>query len=445
MTAGRILPNIIAFAIPLILTSYLQLLYNAADLVVVGNFAGDASTAALAAVGATGPTINLLLNVFLGLSVGAGVVFANYCGAQDKEGCHRTLHTSVAVALISGALIGIVAIILAPEMLRAQKVPDDVLPYAVLYIRIYFAGAPVNILYNFGASIMRASGDTKRPLYFLTIAGLINVVFNMIFVAIFKMTVDGVALATIMSQAISAVFVMISLSKNEGMCHFSIKELRIHKEELAKIVRIGVPAGLNGAIFSISNLIIQTAVNGFDKIAMSGVTAASNIEGFTYQTMNGFTQAAIAFSGQNYGARKYERMRKILLNCLMLGAATGLILSIITYVFGKPLLGIYTDEAEAIDYGMLRLKLFAFTYFMHGMAEVYLGMVRGWGRSLTPTIVSLTTICVFRIAWIYTVFARFHDDIMWLYMAYPISWALELVGFFIYYHIVEKHVKRELA
>ncbi len=303
MTSGRILPNIIAFAIPLIITSYLQLLYNAADLVVVGKWAGDAC---LAAVGATGSTINLLLNVFLGLSVGAGVVFANYYGAQDNEGCHRTLHTAVLVALISGIFIGGIAIILAPEMLRAQDVPEEVLPLAVVYIRIYFAGAPVNILYNFGASIMRASGDTKRPLYFLTLAGMINVVFNLIFVICFKMTVDGVAIATIISQAISAVLVIISLMRNEGMCHLSFKELKIHKAELAKIIKIGVPAGLNGAIFSISNLIIQTAVNSFGKVAMSGVTAASNIEGFTYQTMNGFSQAAIAFSGQTT-ARKSPR------------------------------------------------------------------------------------------------------------------------------------------
>ena len=442
MTSGRILSNIIAFAIPLILTSYLQLLYNAADLVVVGKWAGDAC---LAAVGATGPTINLLLNVFLGLSVGAGVVFANYYGAQDRDGCQRTLHTAVLVALISGVFIGGVAIVLAPALLRAQDVPEDVLPLATLYIRIYFAGAPLNILYNFGASIMRASGDTKRPLYFLTLAGLINVLFNLLFVICFKMTVDGVALATIISQGISAVLVVTSLMKNEGMCRLSLRALRIHKAELAKIVKIGVPAGLNGAIFSISNLIIQTAINGFDKIAMSGVTAASNIEGFTYQTMNGFSQAAIAFSGQNYGAKKYDRMRKILYSCLGLVTVFGLLFSIVSYIFGRPLLGIYTDTPEAIEYGMIRLKLFAFTYFLHGMAEVYLGMVRGWGRSLGPTIVSLTTICVFRIAWIYTVFAQFHDNIMCLYLAYPISWLLEVIGFFIYYHVTEKKVKRELV
>lgn len=441
MTSGRILPNVIAFAIPLIITSYLQLLYNAADLVVVGKWAGDAC---LAAVGVTGSTINLLLNVFLGLSVGAGVVFANYYGAQDKDGCHRTLHTAVLVALISGIFIGGIAIILAPEMLRAQDVPEEVLPLAVVYIRIYFAGAPVNILYNFGASIMRASGDTKRPLYFLTLAGMINVIFNLIFVICFKMTVDGVAIATIISQAISAALVIISLMKNEGMCRLSMRELKIHKAELSKIIKIGVPAGLNGVIFSISNLIIQTAVNSFGKVAMSGVTVASNIEGFTYQTMNGFSQAAIAFSGQNYGAKKPERMKKILVHCLALAAVSGLALSIVSYILGRPLLKIYTDTPEAIDYGMLRLKLFAFTYFMHGMAEVLLGMVRGWGRSLTPTIVSLTTICVFRIAWIYTVFAQFHDDIMWLYLAYPISWALELAGFFIYYLIVQRKMKREL-
>lgn len=226
------------------------------------------------------------------------------------------MHTAVLVALISGIFIGGIAIILAPEMLRAQDVPEEVLPLAVVYIRIYFAGAPVNILYNFGASIMRASGDTKRPLYFLTLAGMINVIFNLIFVICFKMTVDGVAIATIISQAISAALVIISLMKNEGMCRLSMRELKIHKAELSKIIKIGVPAGLNGVIFSISNLIIQTAVNSFGKVAMSGVTAASNIEGFTYQTMNGFSQAAIAFSGQNYGAKKPERMKRY--SCIVL-------------------------------------------------------------------------------------------------------------------------------
>ena len=387
MTTGRIFPKIISFAIPIILTNYLQLLYGAADLVVVGRYAGHAC---LAAVGATGSTTNLLLNLFIGLSVGAGVVFANAYGAQNREMCHRTVHTSMAVSAISGVFIAVVAILLAEPMLVMQKVPDDVLPLSILYIRIFFAGSPFNLIYNFGASILRASGDTKRPLYFLALSGMINVILNLLFVLVFGMTVDGVALATVISQIISAVLVVLSLMKNEGYSRYIISKTRIYKEELIKILKIGIPSGLNGVIFSVSNLLIQTSINTFNKVAMAGVTAASSIEGFTYHCMVAFSQAAGTFSGQKHGAKKYSRMKPILLNCLLLASLSGLVVAIISYIFGGPLLGIYLkDSPDAVYYGMLRLELFAFTYFLHGMAEVYLGMLRGWGRSFGPAMVSL--------------------------------------------------------
>ena len=355
MTRGPLLGKIIMFALPLIASGSLQLLYNAADLIVVGQFASNGQKA-LASVGATTAIINLIINVVIGLSVGTSVVVARYIGAEDREGAHRATHTSIAVSLISGLIVGLFGFFMAQRLLTWMNTPEDgdVLNMAVIYMKIYFIGAPMNMLYNFGSAVLRATGDTKRPLYFLTFAGIVNIIFNFIFVYFLHLDVEGVALATLISQTISAVLVTICLCKSDGPCKLEFKKLRIYKKELKLIAVIGLPAGIQGSLFSISNVIIQSSMNTFGDIVMSGNTAAVNIEGFVYITENAFYHAALTFTGQNYGARQYKRTRKVFLICMALTAGAGAALSALICVFGPSLLSIYLPgEEEAISIGVL--------------------------------------------------------------------------------------------
>lgn len=420
MCSGSLLPKLLLFTLPLIASGILQLLFNAADMVVAGRYAGSV---ALAAVGATSSLINLLINVFMGLAVGANVEVAHFFGAKREKELSDTVHTAITLCLISGVILAFVGIFFSEPLLVLMGTPADVLPHSVSYMKIYFAGIPALLAYNFGSAILRAVGDTKRPLYYLFASGVINVLLNLLFVISFGMGVSGVALATIISEAISAVLVIRCLMISEGPYKLDLKKLRIEPKELKRIVRIGLPAGLQGAIFSISNVLIQSSVNLFGTTAVAGNTAQANLEGFVYNSMNAVHQAAISFSGQNSGARKYDRVKKLMWISLAFVFGIGVMMGYAGLFFGKDLLSIYSKDPEVINYGLLRMKVIFSTYFLCGVMDVMVGILRGMGYSIMPTIVSLMGACVFRVIWIFTVF-RVSMSLETLYMSYPISWIL---------------------
>lgn len=420
MCNGPLFGKIMVFYIPLMLSGVLQLLFNAADIIVVGRFAGSE---ALAAVGSTSSLINLLVNIFIGLSVGTNVLVARFYGAGQKQELSEMVHTAILTAIVSGGILVVVGVLLAGPALHLMGTPDDVINQSILYMRLYFCGMPAMMAYNFGSAVLRAVGDTKRPLYYLLFAGVVNVVLNLIFVICFHMGVAGVALATAISQVISAVLVLRCLIKSDSDYRLILKELKIYPDKLLKMIQIGVPAGLQGALFSISNVLIQSSVNSFGSVAMAGNTAASNIEGFVYTAMNAFYQTAISFTGQNYGALKFKRIGKIALICQSMVLVVGFALGNLTYLFSGTLLKLYSTEADVIQYGMLRMSIIGVTYFMCGMMDVMVGSLRGMGYSIMPMLVSLTGACLFRVVWIYTVFQQV-NTLKCLYWSYPISWTL---------------------
>ena len=419
MTTGALLPKVLMFSGPLILTGVLQLLYNAADVVVVGRFAG---AQALAAVGSTGSLINLLVNVFMGLSVGASVVIARAYGAGDFKSVQTGVHTAVTVGGVAGVVVGIIGVVAARPLLQLMGSPEDVIDNATLYVQIYFMGMPANMLYNFGAAILRAVGDTRRPLYYLSISGVVNVLLNLVLVIFFHMSVAGVAIATVTSQVISMVLVMICLLRTDGAIHLDLKKLGINLPQLKEIFRVGLPAGLQGSLFSISNVLIQSSINSFGSIAMAGNSAASNIEGFIYTAMNALHQANLTFASQNLGARQYGRVRKVMWVCLGTVAAIGLGMGMVFYALGPTLLSFYNTDPEVIRFGMIRMSMILPTYFICGLMDVMVGQLRGIGYSIMPMIVSLTGACLLRVVWIFTIFAA-DPTLETLYFSYPISWA----------------------
>lgn len=441
MCHGPLLGKILLFSIPLILSGILQLLFNAADVIVVGRFAGSQS---LAAVGSTSSLINLLTNVFIGLSVGANVLIARYYGAGQEEEVSDTVHTSVLLSIICGFVLCIVGVVLARPLLELMGTPEDVLEKAVIYMRIYFVGMPAMLLYNFGSSILRAIGDTKRPLYYLTVAGAVNVILNLFFVIGWKMDVAGVALATILSQCISAGCIVVCLVRSENCFKLCLKRLRIHKDKLIKIVKIGLPAGMQGAIFSVSNVLIQSSVNAFGSVAMAGNTAAANVEGFVYTAMNAMHQTAVSFTSQNLGGKQYGRINKVLIQCLVIVMLIGLIMGNGAFLFGRQIMGLYSSDAEVIEYGMLRLSVICTTYLICGSMDTMVGAIRGLGYSVIPMIVSLVGACGLRIVWIMTVF-QWRKSLFTLYISYPISWGITFVAHVICYIFIRKHVKKTLG
>ena len=437
MTEGSIFNKIILFAIPLMLSSILQLLFNAADLVVVGKFAGSES---LAAVGSTNALINLLVNLFIGLSMGASVVMGRCIGARRYDEAHKALHTAMAIATVGGVMMIFVGYFASAPMLKLMATPDDVINLSILYMKIYFMGMPGMMAYNFGSAILRSAGDTKRPLYFLTVAGVVNVILNLILVIGFHMGVAGVAIATATSQYISGFFVVMALVKSEGYMQLHLKELSFHKDQAIEMIRIGFPAGLQGIIFSISNVLIQSSINSFGKIVMAGNTAASNIEGFVYTAMNSIYQTALSFTSQNMGAKRYDRIDKILFECQLTVIIIGLVAGIGAYTMGDKLLAIYDSDPEVIGYGLTRMSLVCAPYFLCGMMDVMVGSLRGMGYSIMPMIVSLTGACLFRVIWILTVFAANHT-LFTLYISYPISWALTFSIHLLCYLVVRRKFK----
>lgn len=422
MLSGPLWSSLITYTVPIMLTSILQLLFNAADLVIVGRFSGSIN---VAAVSATGAITNLIVNLFIGLSIGAGVSVAHALGGNQEKEVHRIVHTALPTAIIGGIILSIVGVLLSKTFLTMMNTPENVLPLSAKYMRIYFCGMTFTMVYNFCASILRAAGDTKSPLIFLMISGVINVLLNVFFVVVFGMTVDGVALATIISQAISAVLVVIALMRRTDACKLSLNHMRFYKQPFFKIIRIGLPAGIQSSMFAISNVIVQSSINSFNSEAlMSGNGAAGNIEGFVYVLMNSFHQTAVNYIGQNMGAHQYKRIKKIFGLCLIYVAIAGFAAGFSVWTFGEKLLGIYiTDSPEAIRYGLIRFNYIALPYFVCGLMDVSTGSLRGLGASFTPMMLSILGVCGIRIMWIYTVFQipKFHTP-EWLYISYLISW-----------------------
>ena len=441
MCNGPLFGTILIFAVPLMLSGMLQLFFNAADIIVVGQFVGHT---ALAAVGSTGSLINLLVNVFVGLSVGTNVLVARYYGARDAKHLHETVHTSVLTSVLSGTALIVIGLILAEPLLTLMGTPDDVLDQAALYMRIYFVGMPASMLYNFGAAILRAVGDTKRPLYFLFISGIVNVILNLVLVLVFHLGVAGVAIATVTSQVISAVLVALCLIKTDAPYRLELKKLRIHKSKLLEIIKIGLPAGMQGAVFSISNVLIQSSINSFGSTVMAGSTAASNIENFVYTAMNALYQTALSFTGQNVGGGKYKRIGKIMRICVLDVTAIGILLGGGAYLCGSTLLSSYTSDPQVIQYGLERMMFVCLPYFLCGIMDTLVGSLRGMGYSIMPMIVSLTGACVLRIVWIMTIF-QMNPTLSTLFLSYPVSWFVTALAHFICYLIVHHRFMKKHA
>lgn len=424
MCNGPLLGKLIIYSIPLMLSGILQLLFNAADIIVVGRFAGKT---ALAAVGSTSALINMLVNLFMGLSIGANVLVARYYGGDKKHEISETVHTAILTAIVGGVALAVVGVILARPLLLLMGTPNEVIDQSVLYMQIYFVGMPVSLIYNYGSEVLRAVGDTKRPLYYLVIAGIVNVLLNLLFVIKFHMGVSGVALATVISEVISAVLIVLCLLHTESSYKLEFYRLRINKDKFVKMMQIGLPAGIQGSIFSISNVLIQSSVNSFGAIAMAGNTAGANIEGFVYMAMHALSQTSLSFTGQNMGANKVKRVYQTMGLCLAIVFVVGIVFGNGVYLIGEELLGIYSTDPEVISYGVIRLLVICTTYFLCGLMDVMVGVLRGMGYSIMPTIVSLTGACGLRILWIFTIFAN-HRSLFVLYCSYPVTWTVTFLA-----------------
>lgn len=422
MTHGPLLGKLIIFTIPIILSGVLQLLFNAADVIVVGRFAGEAS---LAAVGSTNSLINLMTNLFIGMSVGANVCAAQFYGAGQLDDVKKTVHTSTAFSLICGVILILIGFVGARPMLELMGSPADVISLAALYVRIYFIAMPAIMLYNFLAAILRSAGDTKHPLIFLTVAGVINVLFNLVLVIVFKLGVAGVAIATVTSNYISCGMLVAFFMKQDDALKLEIPKISIDGRILKKIIRIGLPAGIQGTVFSLSNVVIQSAINSFGTAVIAGSSAAGSIEGFVYISMNSVSQTCVTFVGQNYGAGDEKRVKRVIFECLGIVTVVGLVMGNLAHGFAGTLLGIYTDSPEAIAAGTLRLFWVCCPYFLCGIMDSLTGGLRGLGNSTLPMIVSLLGACATRLIWIATYFQIHHTQNV-LFFSYPGSWFLTL-------------------
>lgn len=420
MCRGPLFSKIVLFSVPLILSGILQLLFNAADLIVIGHFAPHE---AMAAVGATTFITSLIVNVFIGLSIGTNVLVANYLGAKDRKNVSRAAHTAIMVSLTGGVLLTIAGLFISKPLLVLTATPDNILLKSCIYMWIYCSGLTFILLYNFGSAIMRAAGDTRRPLYYLIIAGIINVLLNLLFVLVFHLEVAGVALATVISQMVAAYLVIRNLTKARDACRIKRNMLRINGPILRKMLWIGLPAGLQGAFFSISNLIIQSSINSFGSVAMAGSTAAISLEGIVYVGAYSYHQTVISFTGQNFGAKKYGRIRKSILYCMICSITINLLMGFGFYWAGQPLLAIYNPDPEVIAWGILRMKILFTTYFLCAIMDIVSGALRGLGHSILPAVVTMLGVCVLRVFWTLFIFPL--DPTMEnLMLSYPISWGL---------------------
>lgn len=438
MLEGPLLGPIFLFAMPLFITSVLQLAFNAVDIIVVGKFTGHH---ALAAVGSTGPVINLLVTMFMGISIGASVIMGQNVGARDFKNAQDTLHTAIGISILGGIIVLFAGYFTAMPLLKLMQTPPEVIELAGEYLKIYYIGMPGFMVYNFGAALLRAIGDSKRPMYFLTISGVFNVICNLIFVVIFKMGVAGVAIATSISQYIAAALIVASLLKADGYMKLFIDKIRISKDKALGMMRIGLPAGFQGALFSISNILIQSGINSFGSVVMAGNTAAGNLEGFVYMGMNSIYQTSLSFTSQNMGAKQYDRVKKIFWTCVGVVIGVGLFLGVGAWLFGDKLLRLYTSEPEVIKYGVERLGVVSATYFLCGIMDTMVGGLRGMGYSITPMVVSLTAVCILRMIWIATIFQSIHTPVI-LYLSYPVSWIFAAIGHYINYLYAMKKLKK---
>ena len=443
MTQGPILSNMIKFAIPIALGSLLQMCFNAADLIVVGRYCGSVS---VAAVGATGAISNLIVNLFIGLGLGGGVAVANAVGARDYDTVEKTVHTAMFAAVAGGIILTLIGVPLAEPLLRLMDTPEDILPLSAQYMRIHFIGSVPMMVYNFGASILRAAGESKKPVYYLTVAGVLNVLLNLFFVIVCDMNVAGVSWATTIAQTVSASLVVACMLRRNDSCRLCLRKLRVHKAPFLKILRIGIPSGIQGSLFSISNVTIQSSFNSLGKIVMTAQSAGQNINSFMGVIINAIASAVVNFCGQNMGARNYERVKKVIRTGIIAGFVAGNVLGVATFFFGRPLLGIYiTDSPEAIAIGMRRLALMSLPYFTYGLNDAMSGALRGIGRSGASMVMSVLGICLYRIGWVYTVFRipGFHTPDT-LFISYPISWILTFFIMYVWYKLNwEKVVLKE--
>lgn len=444
MCSGPLFGKILIFSLPIMAMNILQLLFNAADMIVAGRFSGSE---ALAAVGATGALINLIVNLFMGLSVGTSVIVAQDCGAGQPDAVSRSVHTSIAISIIGGLIVMVMGLALCEPLLEIMGTPKDIFDLSVLYMKIYFIGVPATMVYNFGAAVLRAVGDSSHPMYYLIITGIANVILNLFFVVVMHMSVDGLAWATVISQYLSMLLIMACLFKSDNAAiRFIPRQMRIDGHKLAQIVKIGLPAGLQGLLFSISNVLIQSAINSFGYTMVAASSAASNVENFVGTTMNAYYNAAITFTGQNMGAKKYDRIDTVAKVCTVLIFATWILLSGAILLFGRQLLAIYTSDPEVIELGMLRLNVMMVAYFTCGTMNVYPGLTRGMGYSILPMLCTLIGACLMRIVWLATLFTWYPTVIM-LFACYPVTWALAGLGqvgsFFYARHQIRKQAMPE--
>ena len=437
MTEGKLLLNVLFFSLPIMFSGILQLVFNAADTIVVGRFVGNE---ALAAVGSVGSLNNMIISLFIGLSVGVNVLVARFTGARETDKVSDTVPTAVLLSVVGGAALGVVGIVLARPLLELMGSPEDVIDLAELYIRILFAGMPAQMLYNFSSAVLRAVGDTKRPLYFLTIAGIINVILNLVFVLVFHLSVAGVALATILSQAVSALLVTHSLMLMDGPTRLYLRRLRLNGRVLGQIIRIGLPAGIQSCVFSLSNVVIQSSVNSFGSIVIAGNAAASNAANFVYQAMNTFQQSVTCFAGQNIGARKPRRVLTSMYVCLFWALLFGVVLGVLSCVFGTQFLSLYSPDPAVIAVGLERMYIVCGPYFLCGLMDVMTGVLRGLGYSLLPMAVSLLGACAFRILWVMTLFAAV-PTMACLMISYPVSWALTFLVLVLIFAILWRRLR----
>lgn len=440
MVNGSIMDKMISFALPLMLSGILQLLFNAVDIIVVGRFSGSQS---LAAVGSTSSLINMLTNLFIGISLGANVLAARFYAAGKHKEMSETVHTAIATAFVSGVIMIFVGILLSRPALELMDTPSDVIELSTLYIRIYFLGMPFFMLYNYGAAILRAVGDTKRPLIFLVISGVVNACLNMLLVIVFHLDVAGVAIATVISQVISCVLVIGCLYKTDAVYRLRFKKLRINRKYLVQIFRIGIPAGLQSTLISFSNVLLQSSVNSFGSIAMAGYTAANNILSFLYMAANAVTQACMSFTSQNFGARKPKRMDRVIIDGMILQFVICLILGTLAYVFGSQISSIYTDNSDVIKCSVEILALTTIPYFLCGIMDAWPGIIRGMGRSTVPMILCIIGTVGVRILWIFFFFPHYRT-LRYLFISYPVSWIATIIMQLAYFFIIRKEIHREL-
>ena len=440
MCNGTIMDKLISFALPLMLSGILQLMFNAVDIIVVGHFTGKE---ALAAVGSTTALINVFTNLFIGISLGANVLAARFFASGKEKEMSETVHTAILLALISGILMAAIGLVSARAALTLMGTPDNIINQSTLYMRIYFLGMPFFMLYNYGAAILRAVGDTKRPLLFLMLSGGVNALLDLLLVIAFRMGVAGVAIATITSQMISCVLVLICLFRTDSCYQFRFSKLRINKNYLLQIFQVGIPAGIQSTVINFSNALLQSSVNSFGDTAMAGYTAANNILGFLYMSVNSVTQACMSFTSQNYGVGKYKRMDRVLMDCLILTVGVSLVLGCGAWFFGEQVLGIYTQDAQVIQSGMEILSITTVTYFLCGIMDLFPGALRGMGHSTVPMILSVIGTVGTRIVWIFGYFPH-HRSLHFLFISYPGSWIITIVMQVICFYFVRKKVHRNV-